>query len=133
MKRIGESIRTQRHAHDHFHGPEEHRQVAQDQLCLETGQEPGGGCYEAGPPERTWSLETKPRVCLWKVCCKNLRTNSQTCPRLANAAKNSMNDGGASQGLCFLPEQRSDQARPLKRTSINSLARKFAPRSPAWK
>src|SRR5262245_34808921 len=46
----------------------------------------------SGPPERTWSLETKPRVCLWRVCCKNLRTNSPTRTTFAKAAKNSMNE-----------------------------------------
>src|SRR5262245_22403153 len=56
----------------------------------------------SGPPEKTWSLETKPRVCLWKVCCKNLRTNSQTCPRLANVAKNSMNERWPIAGFVLL-------------------------------
>src|SRR5262245_21976733 len=56
----------------------------------------------SGPPEKTWSLETKPRVCPWKVCCKNLRTNSPTCTKPANAAKNSMNDWWRIAGFVLL-------------------------------
>ena len=48
--------------------------LQKDQLCIEHGKESGGGCYAYGFREKTWSSETRPRVCLWKACCRSPRT-----------------------------------------------------------
>src|SRR5213595_993933 len=46
--------------------------VQKDQLCLDTGKEPGGGCYEVSISGKNVELRNRLRLSTWKLCCKSL-------------------------------------------------------------
>src|SRR5262249_37291720 len=69
--------------------------IQKDQLCLDTGNEPGGGCYEVWLSGRNVELRNQTSSVPLRLCFRNL-TRADNPPRIVDECKAKFNEERAA-------------------------------------